>query len=725
MAPSPEHAQTAPGFGILGDSGSDEYRADDNRGGAYWATTFNWAELLARYRGVNLGPWGTWSAPRRSGYAYNWARSGARTVDVIAGGQADGLAAQVAAGQVGRAMLMIGVNDFSPGNGTYAEIYDGTLSAAGVTAKITAMASNIRLAIEKLQTAGPVTMFVATVPEQNVSLAAFPDPVKRARVTDAIVRINNEIRTIAAERGAVVVDNFTFGTLLQQRIDANGFLRVGTELISVSTVGDEPHHLILGDNAHGGTVANGLLANFIMEAMSSAGDALVPFTDEELLANAGIEQPDTIPPQVTLTAPLDHAVVVGSVDLTASASDNVGVAGVQFKLDGANLGSEDTTAPYSRTWSTGIPQNGTHTLTAVARDAAGHTSTAVAVTVTVANVDTTAPSVSLTAPASGATIVGPLTVSASASDNVGVAGVTFFRGGVALGPEDTQSPYSITVPTDYTQNGTWSLVATARDAAGNQRSSTSRSVTIANPVPDAINPTVTFSAPAADATVAGNVSVSASASDNVGVVGVRFRLDGANLGAEDTSAPYGITWNTTTIANGSHSLTATARDAAGNTVTATRNVTVANVPPQIIYPASYTIVQGTYQSGGVTDLVSDDNAYLATRGVTSGYTGYAQTELAFQNVAANPIRLDFTVIAKSSTSSTTLVLQAFNVTTGSWTQLSSASIGTGESTQAVSITASPNNYRDATGRVRLRVRGSKFLSTFTVSHEVVRLTAVK
>jgi len=60
------------------------------------------------------------------------------------------------------------------------------------------------------------------------------------------------------------------------------------------------------------------------------------------------------------------------------------------------------------------------------------------------------------------------------------------------------------------------------------------------------------------------VTVSANASDTVGVVGVQFKLDGANLGAEATSAPYSVTWNTTTMANGSHTLSAVARDAAGN-----------------------------------------------------------------------------------------------------------------------------------------------------------------
>ncbi|MBN1674620.1 MAG: hypothetical protein JXR37_26470, partial [Kiritimatiellae bacterium] len=67
---------------------------------------------------------------------------------------------------------------------------------------------------------------------------------------------------------------------------------------------------------------------------------------------------------------------------------------------------------------------------------------------------------------------------------------------------------------------------------------------MAGGTPDETPPTVALSAPAGGATVSNTVTVSATASDNVGVVGVQFRLDGANLGAEDTSAPYSIAWNT-------------------------------------------------------------------------------------------------------------------------------------------------------------------------------------
>jgi hypothetical protein len=95
--------------------------------------------------------------------------------------------------------------------------------------------------------------------------------------------------------------------------------------------------------------------------------------------------PDTTPPSVTITSPEDGSTVSGTISVTAGASDNRGVVGVQFRLDGDDLGTEDTTAPYARSWDTTTAANGTtHTLTAIARDAAGNTSTA-SVSVTVSN----------------------------------------------------------------------------------------------------------------------------------------------------------------------------------------------------------------------------------------------------------------------------------------------------------------------------------------------------
>src|SRR5262249_27032619 len=95
--------------------------------------------------------------------------------------------------------------------------------------------------------------------------------------------------------------------------------------------------------------------------------------------------PDTTPPSVSLTSPANNATVTGTaVSLAATASANVGVTSVQFKLDGANLGSPVTTAPYSLSWDSTAAANGTHTISAVASDAAGNTATSSA-TVTVSN----------------------------------------------------------------------------------------------------------------------------------------------------------------------------------------------------------------------------------------------------------------------------------------------------------------------------------------------------
>jgi hypothetical protein len=82
-------------------------------------------------------------------------------------------------------------------------------------------------------------------------------------------------------------------------------------------------------------------------------------------------------------------------------------------------------------------------------------------------------------------------------------------------------------------------------------------------------PTVSMTAPAMGALVSGLATVAAAASDQVAVAGVQFLLDGASLGAELTNAPYSMPWDTTTVADGPHTLSARARDTAGLTATAT------------------------------------------------------------------------------------------------------------------------------------------------------------
>ena len=96
---------------------------------------------------------------------------------------------------------------------------------------------------------------------------------------------------------------------------------------------------------------------------------------------------DTSAPSVSVTAPSTGAgAVSGTVTLAAAAADNVAVAGVQFRLDGTNLGAEVTSAPYTMTWNSTSVSNGTYMLTAVARDASGNETTSSPLTITVANI---------------------------------------------------------------------------------------------------------------------------------------------------------------------------------------------------------------------------------------------------------------------------------------------------------------------------------------------------
>jgi hypothetical protein len=142
---------------------------------------------------------------------------------------------------------------------------------------------------------------------------------------------------------------------------------------------------------------------------------------------------------------------------------------------------------------------------------------------------------------------------------------------------------------------------------------------------------VSLTAPAAGATVSGSVQVTANASDAVGVAGVQFRLDGQPLGAEDTSSPYAVAWDTTAASNGSHSLTAVARDAAGNTATATAvSVTVQNAAPAGGLVAAYGFEETT--GTGVTDSSGRGNAGTLVGGTGRSATGRIGRGLTFDGV---------------------------------------------------------------------------------------------
>ena len=94
--------------------------------------------------------------------------------------------------------------------------------------------------------------------------------------------------------------------------------------------------------------------------------------------------PDTTPPTTSITSPANNATVSGTITVTASASDNVGVVKVEFYIDSV-LKSTVTTSPYTFSWNTTTVANGTHTIFSKAYDAANNVGTSATVTVTVSN----------------------------------------------------------------------------------------------------------------------------------------------------------------------------------------------------------------------------------------------------------------------------------------------------------------------------------------------------
>jgi beta-lactamase superfamily II metal-dependent hydrolase len=178
--------------------------------------------------------------------------------------------------------------------------------------------------------------------------------------------------------------------------------------------------------------------------------------------------PDTTPPATAITAPGAGSTVSGTVSVTASASDNVGVARVEFYLDGA-LQLTDTVAPYGWSWDTKTAANGAHSLACSAFDAAGNRGDSAPVSVTVDNAaDATPPSAPASLTATGGQKRITLQWTAS-TDNVGVTGYQVWSATSASGPF---AQIASTTGTSYTDTGlprqaTRYYYVRAFDGAGN------------------------------------------------------------------------------------------------------------------------------------------------------------------------------------------------------------------------------------------------------------------
>ncbi len=332
-------------------------------------------------------------------------------------------------------------------------------------------------------------------------------------------------------------------------------------------------------------------------------------------------------PTVSISSPAASASVSGTTTLSATAADTSGngsIASVQFQLDGANLGSPVTTTPYQYSWNTLAATNGAHSLTAVATDTNGLNTTSAALTITVNNpvaigtnlianssVETASPTspttpeywqtggwgtnttafsylktghtgthsveVQMTSYTSGdakwifnpVSVTGGLTYTFSdyyesnVATEVDVAftmsdGSTqyLYLGAPAASTSWKQFSANFVAPTGATSATVYHLIESVGSLTTDDYSLAASSL-----------PSVTLTAPTGGQDVTGTQTITATATDNTGIKSVQFQLDGVNLGSPVTAAPYQYTWNSTTTANGTHTLTAIATDTNGKTAT--------------------------------------------------------------------------------------------------------------------------------------------------------------
>jgi aqualysin 1 len=249
--------------------------------------------------------------------------------------------------------------------------------------------------------------------------------------------------------------------------DTGTVLKGGTSMAAPHVAGVAALYLQQHPFASAAEVAASIVAAGTRDVLT-----LVPPGTPNLLLYSFVSQSnptgDTTSPTVTVTSPSNNSTVTGSITLSATATDNVGVVGVQFRIDDAQL-SEDTTAPYSATYDVAALTPGIHTIRATARDAAGNISLSPAATITVAGStgDTTPPSVTLSSPANGAVLPkkGNIKISATASDSSGISTIVLAIDGITVKTCTNTTSCSANYSVSSLLTGSHTVTATARDKA--------------------------------------------------------------------------------------------------------------------------------------------------------------------------------------------------------------------------------------------------------------------
>lgn len=275
-------------------------------------------------------------------------------------------------------------------------------------------------------------------------------------------------------------------------------------------------------------------------------------------------------PAPSLVTPANSGVVSGIATIAASvAAGPAGLAGVQYVLDGVNLGSLQTAPPFALPIDTSTLATGIHQIQAVASDPLGDLGFATGNFFVSASPVNPPPAVTLVSPSNGSTVSGEVLLSATVTDAL-PATVQFTLDGANAGPLLTQQPFAMYLDSTTLTGGPHTLGAVATDQIG-LTGAASGSFSV-----QGTSLTVAITAPAAGSTVSSSVVIAAAVSGTAPIAGVQFSVDGIAIGNPVAAAPYSVNWISNGAPNGPHTLTAAAFDIYGNSASASVSIVVQN-----------------------------------------------------------------------------------------------------------------------------------------------------
>jgi sulfatase modifying factor 1 len=290
-------ANSAPAatIGVMGDSMSDEYFEE-----AYGAYAQNWTVQLVNHAGHDLGPVGAWGEPRRNGYQYNWARSGATSATLLSAGQHTGLAAQIGPESIDYTVLMIGANDQIagfPGSSAYEGIYQGVWTPGQINTWMTGVVNNIDTALATATAAGAKVLLVSAI-DYGMTPAVKGMTISAAGrqvVHDVIAnQLNPQIEALAQAYQLPYLDLLgAFDAMMGPHTSPNTNVAIGNVNIQLQVAdnvsGTNLTAGFVNDGVHPHTTLQGVLANLVLEGLNVGYGANLPlFSEQQILAHRGI-----------------------------------------------------------------------------------------------------------------------------------------------------------------------------------------------------------------------------------------------------------------------------------------------------------------------------------------------------------------------------------------------------------------------------------------------------